>query len=138
MSISFIIHLLPFAQYFYLMDIFEQEIQKRNYLKLYKNRKYLLIQLLIALTVIAIILPLQFDDKNQNIYLSTLGLYFIVFAFILNKLSIKIQHRPFSFYLRGDNVKWISYDMLFTYLHFILSWSLAILSEMGIEYIIEI
>lgn len=131
------IYSLPIVHLLYLMDIFEQEIQKRHYLKLYKNRKFLLTQLIISLAIIGVTLPLQLDSKNQNVSFSTLSLYFIAIAFILNKLSIRIQHRPYNFYLRGDNVKWISYDMLFSFLQFLLPWVLVFLTELLPEHLIS-
>jgi uncharacterized membrane protein YoaK (UPF0700 family) len=130
-----IIYSLPIVHLLYLMDIFAQEIQKRHYLKLYKNRKFLLTQLIISLAIIGVTLPLQLDSKNQNVSFSTLSLYFIAIAFILNKLSIRIQHRPYNFYLRGDNVKWISYDMLFSFLQFLLPWVLVFLTELLLEHL---
>ena len=137
MNITLIILLLPLIQFYYLVDIFEQQIRKRNYLKLFKNRRYLVLQLLISLMVIAITLPFQLDDKNLHYYFPTLGLFFIVVAFSLNHISIKIQQRPFNLYLRGDNVKWISYDMLFSYLQFLLPWLFAILTELFLKQLIN-
>jgi hypothetical protein len=57
--------------------------------------------------------------KDTEFFPSTLPISFIVLSLVLNAISIKTHQRPFKFYLRGDNVKWISHDMLFSFLLFL-------------------
>ena len=115
-----IISLLPLLYWVYLIDPFTSKIPKRNYLRLYRDKKYLFINLGISLLFIVVGLNMRLrGDIELQISVFT-PLLFILISLFLNKYMLKSKGRDFKFILRGDMEELWSIDMLFSLILFVL------------------
>ncbi|MBB5623514.1 hypothetical protein HDE69_004600 [Pedobacter cryoconitis] len=103
MKLELIWFVLGSAYWIYLIDPFCSRPLKRNYLRLYKETKFLCFSLL--LSVILLISGCILTATYALIPFSILPILFIVIDLLLIKVSILHLGRPFIFIHRGDLVK---------------------------------
>lgn len=87
----------------YLIDPITAKPLKRNYLKLYTDRKYLYINL--ALSAILFLINQPF---------TSLPLFLILMILLINKMFLYFFNRNFVFILRGDPVNKRFPDLIFS------------------------
>ena len=108
---------LSILYWIYLLDPFKSRPFSRNYLRLYNDKRYLLINLIISsLLLIA------------NTPFSGLPLIFILLALLTNKISLISYGRNFKLILRGDSVKAKLIDYVFSISLLLLSMTLSLLT----------
>lgn len=117
---------LPLIYWLYLIDPFTRRPLKRNYLRLYKDSKYLTINLILSAALITLKIYIIRDGENKSVIDSSLPLLFILTSLLLIKVSVYKQNRYFKFVQRGDLIKWNSLDMLFTCILFLIPFIVSI------------
>ncbi|MET4137938.1 hypothetical protein [Pedobacter sp. UYP1] len=110
-SILFVLALICWV---YLIDPFCSRPLNRNYLRLYEDKKFLIISLLIAMTFL--ISGYVFITSDPVIPFAVLPAVFIVIDLLLIKISISHLGRPFCFIQRGDLVKGEPADRLYSFM----------------------
>ena len=99
MKLEPIFFILTFIYWVYLIDPFCSRPLKRNYLKLYKERRFLVVCLLSAM--VFPMAKLFYTTSDRIIAFSTVPLLFIIVDLLLIKVSIFHLGRPFRFIQRG-------------------------------------
>lgn len=89
-----------FSYWIYLIDPFTNNAKKRNYLRLYKDRKYLIFNLILSAAVI-----------GAGGLLNCWPLVFILLALSINRFSNYFFQRDFVLILRGERVNKRYFDL---------------------------
>ena len=100
----------------YLLDPFTRRPLRRNYLRLYNDKRYLGVNVFLSsLLLIA------------NTPFSSLPLIFIILALLINKISWVCYGRNFVFIVRGDLIKGKVIDYIFSISLMLVSMTLSII-----------
>lgn len=117
MNLNGLLALLPFIYWGYLIDPFKRRPLRRNYLRLYKDLIFLWTNVIISLILLLLRTPF-----------SSMPLFFIIVALLINKLSILTLKRNFLFIQRWDLVKGKFIDHLFSFILLFLPGILSIIA----------
>lgn len=128
MFIVRLLFILSLLHWFYLTDIFQRRPLHRRYLRLYKDYKFLFINIAIALSFL--FCKGLFIPRGQ-VSISTLPMVFIILDRLLIKSSIIQNGQPFLFLQKGDSasIKGATSDYIYSFILLAGSLGLGLLSD---------
>ena len=100
----------------YLLDPFTRRPLRRNYLRLYNDKRYLAINVFLSSALLM-----------ANTPFSSLPLLFIALALLINKISLVCYGRNFVLIVRGDLIKGRFIDYIFSISLLLVSMTLSII-----------